>query len=247
MAVIKGNFVRRDRKAKARAKATIKYIQSRPGKKGEQHTRELFGSDGNLTREEVFKMIDKAGKGTLFYRIVLSPDPNTEDIFRDIDLRNLTTELMQRLGQRLNTNILFAGAVHEDHSPNRHIHILALLHTKLTRQDFQFLRQLASELILEQRHRRKLTPIQTLSAGQESKNRARQPQSQSALRQTDQGGAPASAVQVHTCPNCGTQVLQRLTENLYRCDLCSLVIRQTVMGMQTERTESSLSLDRSML
>ena len=87
MAIVKANYVKRGVGDRGRAKATIRYIQERPGKEKEKLTRALFGSDGPLSREQVYRMIDEAGRGTLFYRLVISPDPNSEDSLRDLNLR----------------------------------------------------------------------------------------------------------------------------------------------------------------
>src|SRR3954469_20210777 len=84
MAIVKANFVKRDKSAKGRAKASIRYIQHRRGKDGEAITRTLFGSDGEMSRTEAYRMIDEAKKGSLFYRIVISPDPKGEDERRDL-------------------------------------------------------------------------------------------------------------------------------------------------------------------
>jgi hypothetical protein len=254
MAVVKANFVKRDRRAKERAKATVRYIQSRPGKDGEKLTRDLFGPDGTLTRDQAFKMIDEAKKGTIFYRLVLSPDPNSEDTLRDLDLRNLTTALMLRLEERLKTEIPFAASVHSDHSPHRHVHIVALLVHKLTQQDLSFLRNAAAEAILQQRRLRELVQTQSRGRGEPE----HQPVQTISRRERtfdnspgsgEDGGAPGKPVQ--TCPLCsdpGGLPMHRLSANIYRCASCGLVLKQTVTGMQIERlSDSSLGIGRSLL
>src|SRR3982750_5032295 len=85
MAIVKANFVKRDKSAKGRAKASIRYIQHRRGKDGETITRTLFGSDGEMSRADAYQMIDEAGKGSLFYRFVLSPNPKGADNTHDLD------------------------------------------------------------------------------------------------------------------------------------------------------------------
>src|SRR4051812_19322219 len=114
MAIFKANYVKRGREARQRAKASIRYIQHRRGKGGESITRTLFGSDGHMTRQEAYRIIDEAQKGSLFYRFVLSPDPNAEDSLRDLDMRDLTSQTMQALEERLNTPLLWVAAIHQD-------------------------------------------------------------------------------------------------------------------------------------
>ena len=48
MAVVKANYVKRGKEERARAKATIRYIQHRRDREGERVTRTLFGYDGAL-------------------------------------------------------------------------------------------------------------------------------------------------------------------------------------------------------
>jgi hypothetical protein len=79
MAVFKANYVKRGTTERARAKATIRYIQQRPGRNAPKQIRTLFGADGPYTREQVYALIDGAQKGTIFYRFVISPDPLLED------------------------------------------------------------------------------------------------------------------------------------------------------------------------
>jgi hypothetical protein len=267
MAVIKANYVRRNRKAKARARATVRYIQSRPGKDGEHLTRQLFGQDGELTLEKAFEMIDEAGKGTIFYRLVLSPDPKTEDNLRDIDLRDLTTQVIQKLEEHLKTNILFAAAEHNDHSPNRHVHILALLGQKLSPSALQFLRNAASDVILQQKQIRQLANGQTAERISEQTGQvaqARPAGEQTAARQfqyigvqhigilnpAGESGSPAVPPPVHICPACGESgelSTQRLAQDLYRCGSCGTIYKDIGAQTQIERSRSSFGLEQSLI
>ena len=77
MAIVKANYVRRGKQEKAGAKANIRYIQHRRGQDGTTITRPLFGSDGAMDRQEAYRMIDTAPKGSLFFRFKISPDPKT--------------------------------------------------------------------------------------------------------------------------------------------------------------------------
>src|SRR2546426_12346369 len=98
MAVIKANYVKRGQGERGRAKATIRYITHRRDRDGHTVTRDLFGFDGSLTKEHVYRMIDEAPrKGTYFYRIVVSPDPKREDRYRDLSLRELTIDTILKL------------------------------------------------------------------------------------------------------------------------------------------------------
>jgi hypothetical protein len=158
MAIVKANYVKRGIGEKGRAKATIRYITHRRDKDGHTVTRALFGYDGALTKEQAYRMIDDAQKGTIFYRFVLSPDPKREDRYKDLDLSEITIHTMLALEERLGKQIQFVATMHDDHSPHRHVHTLVLVQgVRLSREDFQALRHEATERALFQRRLRDRT------------------------------------------------------------------------------------------
>lgn len=150
MAIVKASFT----KSKGSAKASVRYIQHRPGKDGASATRTLFGTDGLMGRFEAYRMLEEAQDGSHFYRLVVSPDPQQEDIRLDLRLREVTQQTMQRLEDRLQQPVSWVGVMHADHAPHRHVHIVAIVRGKLTVQDFQALRQAATQACLQQRQER---------------------------------------------------------------------------------------------
>ncbi len=147
MAIVKANYVKRDKEQHARAKASIRYMQHRPGKDGAKITRTLFNSDGVMDRQQAYGLIDEAGKGSIFFRFILSPDPEQEDKRLDLDLRALTEHTMSTLTEKfheLQKAIQWVAAVHADHAPHRHVHILAVVPGRLTGQDFDTMRDRAT-------------------------------------------------------------------------------------------------------
>jgi len=152
MAVVRANYVKRGEGERATAKANISYIQSRPGHDKERLTRTLFGEAGFVSRYETYQFIDdEAKRGSYFYRFKLSPDPATEDTRRDINMRKLTTRMMQRLEKRLKTPIPWAAALHDDHTNIRHVHILAAIPKRLHTYELEFLIKEATRLCEQQR------------------------------------------------------------------------------------------------
>src|SRR5215211_1502226 len=89
MAVVKANYVKKGDGERERAKATIRYIQHRPGKDQERKYRNLFGLDGYMGRHQAYQLVDDAPKGRYFYRFVINPDPVNEDQGKDLPLREL--------------------------------------------------------------------------------------------------------------------------------------------------------------
>src|SRR6266702_1810070 len=101
MAIVKATYTKR----RDSAKAAIRYIQHRKGHDGANITRTLFGSDGLMGRWEAYRMIDDAEQGSLFFRIILSPDPKQEDTSKDLFLREITEHTMQSLEARVHQPI----------------------------------------------------------------------------------------------------------------------------------------------
>ena len=147
MAIVKATYT----KSGIGAKASIRYIQHRKGLDGERVSRTLFGSDGFMGRHEAYRMIDEAEKGSVFFRFVISPDPKGEDTEKDLRLREVTEKTMQTLEDRLQKQVQWVAAVHADHAPHRHVHVVAVVAGRLQVPDFQALRQTATEACLAQR------------------------------------------------------------------------------------------------
>lgn len=156
MAIVKATYT----KSSTSAKASIRYIEHRPGKDGEKIKRNLFGIDGLMGRWQANRMIDEAAKGSYFYRFALSPDPKQEDTAKDVHLRNITEQTMLRLEEQLQQEVHWVAAVHDDHAPHRHIHIVAVVPGRLQVQDFHAMRQTATAAALAQRHQRDLAQQQ---------------------------------------------------------------------------------------
>ena len=152
MAIVKSSYT----KSGGGAKASIRYIAHRPGKEGAEITRKLFGIDGLMGREHAYRFIDEAEEGSLFYRFILSPDPDLEDTKRDLHLRDMTERTMRVLEQRLKQEVQWVAAEHDDHAPNRHVHVVAVVKRKLHTRDFQVMRERATEVALFQRKERDL-------------------------------------------------------------------------------------------
>jgi hypothetical protein len=66
-------------------------------------------------------------------------------------MQKLTRSMMQRLGKRLKTTIPWAGALHDDHTDKRHVHILAALPRRLQKYELEALIKEATTICREQR------------------------------------------------------------------------------------------------
>ena len=241
MAIVKANYVKRGIGEKGRAKATIRYITHRRDRDGHTVTRELFGYDGALTKEQTYKMIDDAQKGTLFYRIIVSPAPKQEDRFRDLDLSDITIHTMLALEERLGKQIQFVAAMHDDHSPHRHVHTLVLVQgARLTRDDFQALRHEATEQALSQRRLRDRTRGHRLRLKLSRGNHLPRP----AQKRLYSSSKP---YQSYTCPHCSYHQALPASNRGYRCPSCGLYLRRDRNSKfsLTRRREVGLELSLS--
>jgi hypothetical protein len=156
MAVLTANYVKKGSTERDRAKATIRYIEHRPGKDHEKMARNLFGIDGFIGRWQAYRMVDEAEKGRYFYRFVINPDPVNEDREKDLPLREIIDYTMQTLEERTKRPVQWVAAVHDDHTDKRHIHALAVVKGRLKKDDLQALIQAATEEAELQRHARDL-------------------------------------------------------------------------------------------
>src|SRR5579872_3442635 len=101
MAIVKATYT----KSRAGAKASVRYIEHRPGRDGEKVNRPLFNSDGLMGRWQAYHMIDESQQGSYFFRFVISPDPQSEDSDKDLHLRQITEQTMMSLEERLHHQI----------------------------------------------------------------------------------------------------------------------------------------------
>jgi ribosomal protein L35 len=113
--------------AKDQAKEAVGYNAHRVGKEKEKMDRELLGHDGKLTEEQVLKMIDDAPKNMLFWLMILSPDPNRENKDKNVNLWQLTKKLVEWLEVKLDREIPFILAEHNDHTNIAHTHVILLI------------------------------------------------------------------------------------------------------------------------
>src|SRR5919206_797002 len=97
MAIVKNRYTRQ----RNAAKANVRYITHRKARDSEKVTRDLFGHDGKLTKEQAYTMIDSASKGTYFNRLKLSTDPRKEDWDKQLNLREVAKEAVRVLEQKL--------------------------------------------------------------------------------------------------------------------------------------------------
>src|SRR5215213_2874043 len=206
-------------KIRKAAKATIRYIMHRPNERGERVTRGLFGSDGLMERYHGYWMIDDAPKGSTFYRVALSPDPNKEDADKDLDLEWMTLVAMRSMKEKLEKDAQFVAAVHDDQTAVRHVNALVVMPGRLSKKDFrefpQLLKRAALAEVRLQRQTMDPEPEQTLSVQTD--------RFVPSSFQTESTNVRFSKLPpiLHTCPSCGpTQSLWKIADDQYKCPSC---------------------------
>src|SRR6266516_3586013 len=130
MAIVKVSYTRKGRAAKA----AVRYIENRPGKDGVRSVRTLFTADGKVQRAEVYTMIDQAAKGSYFFRLVISPDPQREDSDKNLALRELTEKTIQSLEARFRQPLQWVATIHADHAEHRHVNLTREAHQQSQEQ-----------------------------------------------------------------------------------------------------------------
>lgn len=129
MAVVAINYVKKGSRERATAKGNIKYIENRKKEDKTRTRRELFGASGPMTRQQGYDMVTQAPAGSTFFRVKISPDPQTEDIQRDLLLREITRITMD-IEERMGKRVSWIAAIHDDHTDKRHVHVLAVVRAR---------------------------------------------------------------------------------------------------------------------
>jgi hypothetical protein len=137
----------RYRTSPAQAKETLRYIAYRSGRDGERTARQLFDELGNLSKEQVYQIIDQEAQlgKRFYYHLVLSPDPAGEDTFKDLHLRTIAQDTICHLAKQSGYSLAWAGVVHDDHTDKRHLHVLAITPKRLDRDALSIARQGATQ------------------------------------------------------------------------------------------------------
>lgn len=141
MAIAKLTFT----KIRAGAKASLRYYVHRYEEKGERITRTIFDRDGKVSKYYASRMIDKAPKGTTFFRLIISPDRKTEDLGRRLNMREVTDQTMRDLKRILGTKeaIEYLGIEHTN-TKNRHVHAMFFVQGRIGREALAELRKSAT-------------------------------------------------------------------------------------------------------
>jgi hypothetical protein len=151
MAIVKVKYTRDPIKIKEH----LRYIVHRPGKDREHMTRELFDAYDRSDKVYAYELID-ATKSPLFFKIILNFDAKKEDKFKDLDLQHITRQTLSQMQRLIGRDVPFVAVIHDDHTPLRHVHAIAMVWGKIAKADFQKLKTLRLTATEEARSQRRL-------------------------------------------------------------------------------------------
>jgi hypothetical protein len=139
MAVVTLKYV----KDKEAIRRNLRYITHRRSIDGKTITRTLFNDVGETNKQEFYRQINQAGRGAVFFKFVISPDPRREDTNKDLDLSLITRRTIRTLEKELRRRLCFAAAIHPDHRPHRHVHGIFIVRGRLSKEHFRALAEVA--------------------------------------------------------------------------------------------------------
>lgn len=103
-------------------------------------TRDIFTNIGETDKSKFFEQVKNAGRGTSFFKFMISPDPKGEDSLKDLDLRHITRRMIRRMEKAVGRSLFFVAAVHNaDHTSIRHVHGIFLVRGRLSKRHFNAL------------------------------------------------------------------------------------------------------------
>lgn len=220
---------------RAAAHETLDYIAKRVGRSGEDMERILFGWD-IYGKAEAEQFIDTLSPKPLrFWRVIVSPDPNSEreNVQKDLDLWELTRKVMCYIRETIDPAIEFIVAEHNDHTDIPHVQGLVFFKGRLSKRDLNRMRQIAIAQALAQRRVRDLTQKQQRTQLWMHKGTAMRSSSvqRSGLRQGGMAGGRARRRRGMKpirerimCGNCsGKKAMAKLKNGNYWCPACGKV------------------------
>ena len=253
------NYIPQGRSAKDKAKAFLGYIRKRPGKNETEMERMLFGHGGALTPEQADEMIRDAAKNTYFWRLIISPDPATEDKDKHLDMWDVTRDAVLWLEERLGQNgipreIPFIGAEHRyDHTEIKHVHAILLIPRRGMEKTItpeilnEFREALAAKSITRTRAQERaleqeIEQSQTAEQAQTPEQAQTQGIEQSIERYASpQSGGSAMPEISLACPMCGIGPIW-LNSRVYECRECGYAIKNGIILRKGRERGSITSL-----
>jgi hypothetical protein len=213
---------------RAAAHETLTYIAKRVGRSGEEMERLLFGWE-TIDRQDAEQFIDTVEMKPLrFWRVIVSPDPNSEreNLQKDLDLWDLTRKVMGYIRDHIDPTLEFIVAEHKDHTDIPHVQGLVFFKGRLSKYDLNQMRYIAMQQALAQRRVRDLTHQHHLTkargqTGASAQRATPQPLSGTAGGSVRKRGRPSAwRVRAHAPGRRGARGGRRRTQTI-SCEQCA--------------------------
>ncbi len=228
------NYIPPGKQAKNIAKASLGYIGNRPGKDLEEAARILFGNIGTLTKEQAEQLIDEAPKNTYFFRLIISPDPKSENKQKNLNLWQLTRQIVQYLEEKLEREIPLIAAEHKN-TDIPHVHAMLLIERRgremlITKETIAEVYELATQKALEQQQQR-----------QRVKEQGRGFTMQRFTQEFERNAKPSFTIT--TCPGCKfTKEAKIISRKFLQCTTCERIFLRDQSLSQAIRKEAECGL-----
>ncbi len=141
--VIKANYVKQGQGSGGRVRESARYYMTRENEYGEKEQRQAFSKEEDeMDFGEVKTHLKEADQEHAYhYRMVVAPE--TDKDAEGGDLKELTRELMKTLEKQQGSEVSWIAIEHSGenaHTEHAHVHVIASLEQKLTKDDFRELR-----------------------------------------------------------------------------------------------------------
>ena len=141
--VIKANYVKQGQGSGGRVRESARYYMTRENEYGEKEQRQAFSKEQDeMDFGEVKTHLKEADQEHAYhYRLVVAPE--TDKDAEGGDLKALTREVMATLEKQQGSEVSWIAIEHSGenaHTEHAHVHVIASLEQKLTKDDFRELR-----------------------------------------------------------------------------------------------------------
>lgn len=136
MAVVRANYLKSNPQNQTRLRGSVRYYATREGLE-----REGFSRDQDaLSKEQVNEALEQ-GKSDYYYRFTLNPGMGDQE---QTDLKEWTRDVMGSLAEKQG-EVTWYAFEHTQQGEHDHVHVVALMDTKLSKDDLETLRETATE------------------------------------------------------------------------------------------------------
>lgn len=140
--IVKANYRHLHSGGRKAAVGSINYYAHCRDQEGEKVSRSGFSRDDSGLDTRAMRREIAQAEGTYLYRMVLAPGVPS---YTYVDLKSWTRDVLLEL-EFDRGEFVYVGVEHRDQTEYAHVHVVMVLETKLTREDFGRLREAGTDL-----------------------------------------------------------------------------------------------------